>query len=469
MQDSRRTCSTDNLSICRASSSTSDESETRFASSKEGAALEFDVIGRDEAAVQHASCVSNAPLSQGAPQGFRERRSGEMATRPSKSGEAEPLFHGVFLGGFECSCHRLANGKRLDLLRATRHDEFASADYARLRSIGMTACRDGVSWVESARAGLDFSAVLPRVRAADAERVQVIWDLMHFGWPDDVDLFSAAFPVRFGRYARAFARFLVNESDAKIMVAPINEISFLSWAGGDVRCMNPFLSARGDEMKVQLVRASIEAIEAIRDVAPSARFLQPEPVINIVPAPEQPKTWRRVECDNLLQYETWDMLCGRTWQSLGGHPRYLDIVGVNFYSDNQFMLDGTTIRQGDARYRPFSEMLLEVSRRYQRPMIVSETGHEGEARAGWLRYVCEESARAMQEGCELHGITLYPVVNTLGWEDDRDCMNGLWGHTSDSGERAIHAPLAQEIWRQSPRLIDARAALFQGRERAAAL
>jgi hypothetical protein len=392
-----------------------------------------------------------------------------MATWPSARGEREPLFHGVFLGGFECSCHRLASGKRLDLLRSTRHAEFARADYARLRSIGMTACRDGVSWVESARAGLDFSHVLSRVRAADAEGLQVIWDLMHFGWPDDVDLFSAAFPVRFGRYARAFARWLVNETDRPVMVAPINEISILSWAGGDVRCMNPFLSARGDEMKVQLVRASIEAIEAIREVAPAARFVQPEPVINIVPAPEHPKTWRRVECDNLLQYETWDMLCGRVWQSLGGNPRYLDIIGVNFYSDNQFMLDGTTIRRGDPRYRPFSEMLLEVSQRYQRPMIVSETGHEGDARASWLRYVSEEAVRAMQQGCELHGITLYPVLNTLGWEDDRDCMNGLWGHADDAGERVIHAPLAQEIWRQSPRLLEARAALFAASERAAAL
>src|SRR4051812_29699040 len=115
--------------------------------------------------------------------------------------------------------------------------------------------------------------------------------------------------------------------------------------------MNPFEAARGVELKVQLVRATIAAIEAIRGVLPGARFLQPEPVIQIVPNPEHPKTWRRVESDNLLQYQVWDMLSGRIWPSLGGDPRYLDIVGVNFYSDNQFMLDGTTIARGDPRYR----------------------------------------------------------------------------------------------------------------------
>ena len=122
------------------------------------------------------------------------------------------------------------------------------------------------------------------------------------------------------------------------MVTPVNEMSYLAWAGGHVRCLFPFCAARGVELKAQLVRATIEAIEAIREVSPGARFLQPEPLMTLVPAPEHPLTWRRVESDNLLQYQAWDMLSGRVWPSLGGHPRY------------------------------------------QRPMIVSETGAEGRAR-----------------------------------------------------------------------------------------
>jgi beta-glucosidase/6-phospho-beta-glucosidase/beta-galactosidase len=300
------------------------------------------------------------------------------------------------------------------------------------------------------------------LRAADRHGIQVIWDLMHFGWPADIDVFAPGFPKRFARYAGAFARWYSEQTDSPPMLAPINEISFISWAGADVRCMNPFESARGVEMKVQLVRASIEAIEAIRHVLPHARFLQPEPVINIVPHPEHPKTWRRVEADNLLQYQLWDMLTGRIWPSLGGDPKYLDIVGVNYYSDNQFMLDGTTITQGDLRYRPFSSMLLDVWNRYGRPMVVSETGHEGDARAPWLRYVCEECILALNAGCELHGVTLYPVVNTLGWGDDRRCENGLWDDADEQGQRPIYAPLAEEIERQTPRLTAARERVLAG-------
>lgn len=397
-------------------------------------------------------------------QAIRGKLDGRSPRATSKRTTPRALFEGFFLGGFECSCQKLADGRRLDLLAATRHDELVDRDYARLRSVGMTACRDGIPWALAERDGrIDLARFEPMLRAAERWDVDVVWDLMHFGWPDDVDPFSASFPTRFGRYAGVVARWLANETDRRPMIAPINEMSFLAWAGGDVRCMNPFEAARGVELKAQLVRASIEAIEAIRAVLPHARFLQPEPVIAIVPAREHPKTWARVESDNLLQYQAWDMLTGRVWPSLGGRPEYLDIVGVNFYPDNQFMLDGTTIRCGDERYTPFSRMLLDVWERYRRPMIVSETGSEGADRAPWLRYVAGECRAALRRGCELHGVTLYPVVNHPGWADDRHCHNGLWDYAGADGERAADPDLLAELRAQAPRLTATRAEMLRRR------
>jgi hypothetical protein len=368
----------------------------------------------------------------------------------------------VFLGGFECSCHRLRCGKRLDLLSSTRHGELADQDYARLAALGMSACREGVSWIAcERREGYDFTSAVSRLRAADRHGLQVIWDLMHFGWPDGLDVFSPQFPDRFARYAAAFAAFLDGEADQVAMIAPINEISFLAWAGGDVACMNPFEQARGVELKAQLVLATIASIEAIRSRLPAARFVQPEPIINIVPALSQPKTWARAQADQLLQYQAWDMLTGRVWPSLGGHPRYLDIIGVNFYPDNQFMLDGTTVARGDERYKPLSSMLLEVWQRYQRPMLISETGCEGGARPEWLHYVVAESERALEGGCELHGITLYPIVAHPGWEDDRCCDNGLWGYADEQGRRAPCEPFLEAVRELTPRLLEARRRTFR--------
>lgn len=367
------------------------------------------------------------------------------------------LFATAMLGGFECSSQRLREGPRLDLIARTRHDELIDADYARLREVGIAACRDGVPWAAVERGGRrDFRRFVPALRAAERHDIDVVWDLMHFGWPDDVEPFSAAFPRRFADYASAFARWYASETDRRAVIAPVNEISFLAWAGGDVRCLNPFEAARGVELKVQLVRATIEAIEAIRLVIPAARFLQPEPLIEIVADPAHPKTAARVESDNLLQFQAWDMLTGRVWPSLGGHPGYLDIIGVNFYPDNQFMLDGTTIRRGDPRYRPFAAMLGDAWERYRRPMIVSETGSEGDERAPWLEYVVDECVTAIERGCELHGVTLYPIVNHPGWVDDRHCHNGLWDYPDETGRRAADPELLAALPGQAARLERAR-------------
>ena len=56
------------------------------------------------------------------------------------------MFQSFWMAGFECSCHRRRDGRRLDLIAATEHDRFAAADYARVRGLGMATVRDGVRW-----------------------------------------------------------------------------------------------------------------------------------------------------------------------------------------------------------------------------------------------------------------------------------------------------------------------------------
>jgi hypothetical protein len=95
-------------------------------------------------------------------------------------------------------------------------------------------------------------------------------------------------------------------------------------------------------------------------------------------------------------------------------------------------------------------------------MIVAETGCEGHSRASWLRYVASECSIALRAGCELHGVTLYPVLNHPGWLDERHCENGLWGYADAYGDRPIHVPLAEELHRQAPLLDADRADMLSG-------
>lgn len=213
--------------------------------------------------------------------------------------------------------------------------------------------------------------------------------------------------------------------------------------------MNPYALGRGDELKEQLVRASIAATEAIWNVNPEARIAQIDPVINVLPEdPANPMQVKAAEAYRLSQYEAWDMIGGRMKPELGGNEKYLDIIGVNYYVHNQWILGGSSVAPDNPRYRPFREIVQEVYQRYQRPLFVAETGIENEARPAWLRYIGSEVRAAIMSGTPIEGICLYPILNHPGWEDDRHCHNGLWDYPNDSGEREIYIPLAEELGKQ---------------------
>jgi polysaccharide biosynthesis protein PelF len=360
------------------------------------------------------------------------------------------LFRSFLLGGFECATHRRRDGRRLDIVAASRHDLYAAADYARCRALGIRAVRDGIRWhrIETAPGRYDFSLELPRVRAARDAGVQVIWDLCHYGWPDDVDVFRPEFVERFAGFCRAFAELLADTGDDVPFFAPINEISFLAWAGGDVGYLNPFDCGRGPELKAQLVRAALAGIDALWSVDRRARIVHADPVIHITAHPERPDDVEAAELYRLAQFEAWDMLAGRRAPHLGGAPAYLDVVGVNFYCHNQWHHGAGPIDRAHPAYRPFRELLREVYDRYRRPLFVAETGIEGDLRADWLRYVGGEVRAALADGVPVEGICLYPIVNHPGWDDDRHCHNGLWDYADDGGGREIHMPLYHELRRQ---------------------
>lgn len=377
----------------------------------------------------------------------------------SMTGSSKPplhlprVFDSFFLGGFECSTHRRQDGRRLDLLAATRHDQLAAEDYHAMREHGIRSLRDGLRWhlIETQPGQYDWSSFLPMLRAARANGVQVIWDLLHYGWPDDLDIWSAAFVDRFAAYAAAAARLIRDEGGPAPFYCPVNEISYWAWAGGETGKFWPLAKKRGDELKKQLARTAIAAVAAIREADPRARIVFADPVINV--APPSPAWRERAERARLAQFEAWDMLCGRQAPELGGSADTLDLIGVNYYSDNQWFIDGSTIARGDEAYRPFSELLAETYARYGKPLFVAETGAEGAARAGWLGYVGGEVFRALNDGIPLEGICLYPVLDYPGWINDRHCETGLLGFADENhgNRREVHRELARQLAFQQAR------------------
>jgi beta-glucosidase/6-phospho-beta-glucosidase/beta-galactosidase len=361
------------------------------------------------------------------------------------------MFASFIQAGFECSSHRRSDGRRLDLLASTRHDQFVRQDYERLKTFGIRTVREGLRWhlIELTAGNYDFSSLLPLIAASQEEGIQVIWDLFHFGWPDHLDIFDPSWTDSLAELAFRFASLWHTETGARAFVAPLNEISFFAWAAGDQGFLNPFARNRAHELKSQLVVAGIKSISAIRSVLRDAVVVSPDPVIHIVGDPSNPDDIKHAEEYRLAMFESWDMLRGDARPELGGHAKTIDVLGINFYGNNQRWNFGTTIYRGDPAYRPFHLILKEVYDRYRLPLLISETGAEDEARADWFAYIAAEVHSALQMGVPVHGICIYPILNHPGWDDDRHCHNGLWDYADPDGFRALYEPLALEIQMQS--------------------
>lgn len=381
---------------------------------------------------------------------------GVVAREPAANGVSAPvnpsrLFQSFFLGGFECSTHRRKRGRRrLDLIAATGHDRRAAEDYRLLAGHGIRSVRDGIRWhlIEKWPGQYDFSSFLPMLRAANETGTQVIWDLLHYGWPDHYDIWSPEFIAAFRRFVTATAELVRSESDAVPFWTPVNEISFWAWAGGDRKQINPFAQGRGHALKEILAQAAIGAIQAVRQVDPHARIASAEPLIWVLPRSRHARDMRWAAAYTHAQFEALDLISGRLRPELGGRPEYLDIVGLNYYPKNQWVDGEVPIYPGDPNYRPLRELLTMVYERYRRPIFLAETGTEGGGRAPWLHYVGDEVAGARSEGVPIEGICLYPILNHRGWDNDRLCPNGLFCGGTPEGERTVFRPLAEEIARQ---------------------
>jgi len=367
------------------------------------------------------------------------------------------------MGGFEAATHVNRFRQRLDMIAATQHDQQVDEDYARLRQVGIRTVRDAVRWhlVEQPGGVFDFASLESMLAAARRNGMQVIWDLCHYGWPDGLDIFAPAFVDRFARFCQAIARRIRDESDDVPFYTPVNEISFFAWAAGEVGWFHPFGYRRGAELKRQLVRAFIAGVDAIRTVDPRARMLTVEPLIHVVPPAARPDLSAAAAAYRNSQFEAWDMLVGTLAPELGGSPKYLDVVGVNFYHDNQWEQPGGRklawhVSPRDPRWVPFHRLFAEAYQRYQRPIVVGETSHVGSGRAEWLREMTDEIALAFDAGVPVEGVCLYPIIDRFEWDDPSHWHNsGLWDLTPDHTGRLVRVlndEYAAEFWHSQSRL-----------------
>ena len=366
-------------------------------------------------------------------------------------------FHSFWMGGYECTDQLNAFGNRVDFLHITGHLERLDKDYEDLSLFNIKTVREGIRWsvVEKQPHQYDWSTVATMMEAAKKHDIQQIWDICHFGFPDDLTPLHPHFAGRFADVCRAFVRFYRTTFPTEtLIVTPINEVSFISWLGGDVRGTSPYCIKQGWDVKYALMRAYIEGVAAMKEEDPLVKIMTTEPLVNMVPpqnaTPEEISFAQKMHSN---QFQAADMLTGRICPELGGKPEYLDILGLNFYFNNQWIVNTDTFLPWlnefpDWRWKPLHQLLQQVYARYQKPIVLSETSHSKEDRFKWIRYIGRECQLALQQHIPLWGVCWYPVIDRPDWDHLTPWHNsGLWDANSEevnSGipSRELHVPTA---------------------------
>jgi hypothetical protein len=363
-------------------------------------------------------------------------------------------FQSFWMAGYECTDQQNCFGNRVDFLSVTGHYEKIEEDYRLLSNFDIATVREGIRWsqVEKTPYQYDWSSVKKMMEAGKENGIQQIWDICHFGFPDDITPLHPMFARRFSELCRSFVRFYRSiDPDGTLIVTPFNEVSFLSWLGGDVGGTSPYCTRQGWEVKYRLMKAYIEGIETLKQEDTAIRIMVTEPLVNMVSrfdaTPEQMIDAARM---HESQFQVLDMLSGKICPELRGKPEYIDIVGCNYYYNNQWIAGTGEFLpwlndHSDPRWLPLSNLINQLYQRYKRPIVLSETSHPLEDRPLWLKFVTDECCAVIEQGIPLWGVCWYPAIDRPDWDHLQPWHHaGLWDVDINDGKlsRILHEPTA---------------------------
>lgn len=380
-----------------------------------------------------------------------------------------PQFSSFFIAGFECTASLAENRRRLDLLASTKHDTLFREDYALLKQRNITTVREGLNWsrIDKGSGVYDFSRYEPMLKAGAELGIQQIWDLNHFDYPSYLDPFSKEFVSAFQMYALAAHHKLRKyQPHETLYITPLNEISFFAWIGADMGWWAPYKKTpkNGLLFKQQLVRATLASMDALWEKDSNIRFIHIDPFMRRL-AVEPASRWTKQkvkEFNEIVRFEAWDMLAGKTYPELGGDMKYLDIIGINYYIHNQeWVFSG---RNKEMKHQmidwdnpdriSFADMLETMYQRYQRPIMISETGSFGSNRPKWWERILQETAVSINRNLPICGLCAYPILDRPESAGFLLPNSGLWDFHCDDEEctRIPHEDSLKIIERTLPQI-----------------
>lgn len=205
------------------------------------------------------------------------------------------------------------------------------------------------------------------------------------------------------------------------------------------------------------MKAVIAAINVIKLIDNNVRFINSDPIMYRLP--KKPTTPLKEEYAAYFRktcFQTWDMISGLLFPELGGSLEHLDIVGINYYIQNQeyicdvkkegdsFFPTHQTIPFKSKNRAPFYNLYLLAYLRYQRPLMISETGSFGELRYGWWKTILKEIHKILENKLPMLGVCAYPIIDRFDWTTGLRTNSGFWDFL-ENDDRLLRHPHPQII------------------------
>jgi beta-glucosidase/6-phospho-beta-glucosidase/beta-galactosidase len=99
-------------------------------------------------------------------------------------------------------------------------------------------------------------------------------------------------------------------------------------------------------------------------------------------------------------------------------PIQVDVLGLDYYCHSEWWYEEGSGRAPSPHPVGFAAVAEQYARRYQLPMLLSETNIRGlpSDRASWLRYMLEQYQIAVSMGVPLSGFCWFPSVDSCDWD-----------------------------------------------------
>jgi beta-glucosidase len=340
----------------------------------------------------------------------------------------------VVATGIECSAPRIHGGHRQDELRKTGHWDRVEEDLAAVAAFGISSLRYGIPFhvVAADPQRLDWAWTDRAMAALQANGIEPIADLLHFGVPDDLEGFiDPRLPARFEAFAAAFAERYPWVRAYTPVNEPLVSATFSARLGwwNERRTDDRSFARALDGVSA----CAVLAMEAIRARRPDAIFLQSDACEGYQPMavsalPEA--TFR-----NELRFVTFELTYGRrpgavvvdwlaangvgedrlAWFAEHGSSEGC-IVGHDYYAGNEWQVEADGSVTQAAQRQGYAALAREYHDRLGLPFMLSETNWEGAEAPTWLAEVWNGAMQLRLEGLPIRGFCWYGFVDHVDWD-----------------------------------------------------